>query len=118
MRHAIFSQRYRQGDGDVTCWWGVSDEMMSFLVIDATNKSTTDAAFNLATGGSDSHGTLDCADGIRCIDVVGTVLYLTEDCVGGEKLPMSVSQLTSYLGGGKYALSLAGVKSFLREGDT
>ena len=49
---------------------------------------------------------------------MGTVLYLTEDCVGGEKLPMSVSQLTSYLGGGKYALSLAGVKSFLREGDT
>ena len=118
MRHAIFSQQYPQGDGNVTCWWGIHDETMSFLVIDATNRSLSDAAFNLATSDSDSHGTLECADGICCIDVVGTVLYLTEDCVGGERLPMSASQLTTYLGGGKYTLSLAGVKSFLRDGGT
>jgi hypothetical protein len=31
---------------------------------------------------------------------------------------MSASQLTTYLGGGKYTLSLAGVKSFLRDGGT
>jgi len=49
---------------------------------------------------------------------VGTVLHLTDDRVGDEKLPMSVSQLTSYLRGAKYALRLAGVNSFLREGDT
>lgn len=100
------------------CWWGIRDEAMSFLVIDATSRSSTDAAFSLATGDSDSRGTLECADGICCIDVIGTVLYLTEDCVGGEKLPMSATQLTSYLGEGKYALSLTGVKSFLRDSGT
>jgi hypothetical protein len=115
LRHAVFSQQYKHGDSKVTCWWGVRDDTMSFLVIDATNRSSTDAAFNLATGVNDSHGTLEAADGICCIDVIGTVLYLTEDCVGGEKLPMSASQLTAFLGGGEYALSLEGVKSFLRD---
>lgn len=100
----------------MTCWWGISGEAMSFLVIDATNRSSTEAGFRLATGDSDSRGTLECADGIHCIDVVGTVLYLTEDCVGGTKLPMSASELRSYLDSGKYALSLEGVKTYLRDG--
>lgn len=117
MRHAIFSQCYKDrfNDSDVTCWWGVSDDAMSFLVIDATNGSPTDVAFTLATDGHDSRGTLECSDGIRCIDVTGTVLYVTEDCVGGTKLPMSASELASYLGGGKYPLSLKGVRSYLRD---
>jgi hypothetical protein len=115
VRHAIFSQQYRHGGSNVTCWWGIRDETMSFLVIDATNRPSTDAAFSLATGDSGSHGTLNAADGICCIDVIGTVLYLTEDCVGGERLPMSAAQLTTYLGGGEYALSLEGVRSFLRD---
>lgn len=118
MRHSIFSQSYKEDDRDVTCWWAISGESMTFLVIDATNGSTTDAAFRLSTGGNGSSGILECAHGLRCIDVTGTVVYLTEDCAGGTKLPMSASELTSYLGGGKYPLSLTGVKSYLRDCDT
>ena len=118
MRHAIFSQRYREGDSDVTCRWGISGDSMSFLVIDTTSGSTTDASFKLATDGNDSHGILECADGIHCIDIIGMVVYVTEECVGGTELPMSASQLTSYLGGGKYPLSLSGVQSFLHDCDT
>jgi hypothetical protein len=88
---------------------------MSFLVIDATTGTTTDAAFKLSTGANGSRGILECAEGIRCIDIAGTVVYLTEDCVGGVQLPMSASQLTSYLGGRNYPLSLAGVTSYLRD---
>ena len=91
---------------------------MSFLVIDTTIGSGTNASFKLATGYDDSHGILECSDGIRCIDIAGTVIHLTEDCAGGTKLPMSASQLASYLSGGKYPLSLAGVKTFLRDCDT
>ena len=118
LKHAAFSQRYKDGDNEVKCWWGISGDSMSFLVIDATSGPNTDASFNLTTGDNDSHGILECADGIRCIDMTGTVVYLTEDCVGGARLPMSTSQLTTYLGGGKYPLSLAGIKTYLRECDT
>ncbi len=118
MRHAIFCQRYKQGDADVVCRWGISGDAMSFLVIDATNGLHTNVSFKLATDDIDSHGILECADGIHCIDITGTVVHLTEECVCGTKLPMSASELVSYLGGGKYPLSLTGVKSFLRECDT
>lgn len=115
MKHAIFSQSYKDGDDAVTCWWGISGEAMTFLVIDATGEPFTKAAFKMATGDNGRCGVLECADGIRCIDVAGTVVYLAKDCVGGTKLPMSASELTSYLGGGKYPLSLTGVKSYLND---
>ena len=118
MRHAIFSQQYKDGDSDVTCWWGVSGDAMSFLVIDTTNGASANASFRMATDEEDSHGILECADGIHCIDVTGMVVYLSEGCVGGTALPMSASQLVDYLAGGDYPLSLAGVKSFLRDSNT
>ena len=118
MRHAFFSQSYKEGDTDVTCSWAVSGDLMSFLVIDATAGSRTDPSFTMTTDNNDSRGILECADGIRCINITGMVVYVTEECVGGAKLPMSALQLISYLGGGKYPLSLSGVRSFLHDCDT
>lgn len=117
MRHAVFSQRYREGDRYVTCSWGISGDSMSFLIIDATGETRPDVKLQMTTDGDDSHGILGCARGIHCIDVVGMVVYVTEDCVGGMALPMSANQLTSYLGSGKYPLSLSGVRSFLHDCD-
>ena len=118
MRHAFFSQRYKEGDSDVTCSWGISGDLMSFLVIDTTVGSKTDASIKLATDESDSRGILQCADGILCVDITGMVIYVTEEYVGGTRLPMSALQLTSYLGGGEYPLSLSGIQSYLHDCDT
>ena len=60
VRYAFFCQRYKQGDADVVCRWGISGDAMSFLVIDATNGLHTDASFKLATDDIDSHGILEC----------------------------------------------------------
>lgn len=111
MRHALFSQTYKSGDEEVTCWWGISGESMTFLVIDETHEAGSEAAFNMSTE-HDGRGVLDCASGIRCIDVTGTVVHLTEDCVVGTNLPLSAADLIAYLGEGKYPLSLAGAKSY------
>jgi len=118
VKHETRFQRYTEGDSEVTCWWGISGDSMAFLVIDATNGSSADGSFKLTARDDVNHGILECADGIRCIDYTGTVVYLTEDCVCGAKLPMSELQLMSYLGGGEYPLSLAGVEAYLRDCDT
>lgn len=115
MRHAIFSQNYRQDDRDVRCWWGISGEAMSFLVIDATSGGSTDAEFKLSTSENGSRGVLECAGGIHCIDITGAVVHLTEDCVGGTSLPMSAEDLATFLSGRKYPLTLAGVKAYLHD---
>lgn len=115
MRHALYSQSYKDGDKDVTCWWGISGNSMTFLVIDATGKPTTDAAFDMTTEWGRDRGILEAGGGIRCIDLTGTVVHLTEDCVVGTQLPMSASDLQAYLDGGKYPLSLSGAKSYIRD---
>ena len=115
MYQATYTKVYREQGQEVTCWWAISGEEVSYLVIDVTKGLSESASFLLEGGTEGNRGILQTPGGSRCIDHSGSVFYIMGSGLREELLRLSARQLTQYLESGTHPLSIEGLKLYERE---
>jgi len=112
---ATYTQIYREQGHEVTCWWAISGDEVSYFVIDVTRGLSEAASFLLEGGTEGNRGILRTSDGSRCIDQTKSVFYITGSGVREELLCLSARQLTHYLESGTHPLTIEGIRLYERE---
>ena len=112
MPDEIYFQRYQTTQGSLSCWWAIRDDACSFLVIDETNGQSADTSIQLRAGEDGNVGVLTFGEEERDLSGTGEVVHITADGTFFDTIPMTAAQVSEFLNGGNFPLSLDGVREF------
>lgn len=110
-----FMQQYVDGDTNVTCWWGITGDSVSFLVFDRTNGLADHAQIRLQASDNGNVAILTTTAGEERLNGCGEFVEINTDATRRVPAQMSTNELNAYLDSTDYALGVDGVDAFLAD---